>query len=782
VDRITRRQLVLGGIAIYGYLPALHALGQSFGSSGDVFFAMDQEASSDVGPESLLAQSPNSAMEQKVNDLLRRMTVDEKVRQLCSMMIGPKEKESTDSDIYSPETLHKHFGSAGVGFISRSVMDMDANAGTEFTNLVQRVAAEDTRLGIPPLIDGEGLRGLRANGSCIFPTAIAMGATWDPDLVHKVAVIVGQEAHSRGIRRVLAPVLDLARDPRHGRTEESYGEDPFLAARLGVAFVKGLQSQDVVATPKHFIANFVGEGGRDSGDIEVSERALRELYFVPFKAAVMEGGALGLMCAYNSFDGVPCALSRWLLTDVLRGEWGFQGVVSSDWGAIADSITDLHAAATTGEVARRALLAGMDVEAPRLDVYSGSLTEEVKSGRCKQEVLDESVRRVLRLKFRLGLFDKRYNDANRATKTADAGTHRQTALQVATRSIVLLKNDHSVLPLEPSLKSIAVIGPNAHEVRMGGYTPDVFNAVSPLKALQNLLGSSAAIRYAKGCELTGNSTDGFAEAVTAARNSEAILIFAGGGSETAGESRDRADLDLTGKQEALIDAIIAVGKPVVVVLISGGPVTMTRWIKKVDSVLMAWYPGEEGGNAIAQILTGACNPSGHLPITFPQFTGQLPMPYNHRPYGRAGSTLEVPGVSDSVRYNPQFPFGYGLSYTTFDYSNLDIKPRRMSRNGTVQISVTVSNLGSRSGEDVVQLYLSLSSCRITQPVQRLCAFKRISLAAGASQAVTFILGRNELAFLNEQLKPEVNIGSYSILAGTSSQDGLRASFEVVEAG
>jgi len=743
---------------------------------------MDQEAYGAVGPESSLTQTPDPAVEQKVNDLLSRMTLDEKVRQLCSLKIGPKVDQSTGSGTYTAETLQEYFGSTGIGFISRSILDLDAKAGTELTNLIQRVAAENTRLGIPPLVDGEGLRGLRANGSCVFPTAIAMGATWDPNLIHEVAVIVGQEARSRGIRRIFAPVLNLGRDPRHGRTEETYGEDPYLASRLGVAFVTGLQSQEVIATPKHFVANFEGDGGRDSGDVELSERALRELYFVPFKAAVTEGGALGLMCSYNSLNGVPCALNAWLLTEVLRGEWNFQGAVVSDWGAIVDSIDDLHAAATPGEAARRALAAGADVESPKLDVYNSSLAEEVKAGRCKQEVLDESVRRALRLKFRLGLFDKRYNDADQALKIADKDTHRQTALQVARRSIVLLKNARSVLPLSPSLKSIAVIGPNADQVRMGGYAPEVFSAISPLKALRNHLSSRVAIHYAKGCELTGDNTDGFAQAMTAARDSEAILLFVGGSSETAGESKDRTDLDLTGQQEALIDALSTLQKPIVVVLISGGPVTMAHWIKKVDGLMMAWYAGEEGGNAIAEILTGACNPSGHLPITFPQFTGQLPMPYNHRPYGRPGSVLEVTGFLDSVRYSPLFPFGYGLSYTTFAYSDLAIMPQQISRDGTIQITVTVSNTGSRSGEDVVQLYLSSSSCRITQPVQRLCAFKRISLAAGASQVVTFILGRNELAFLNEQLKPEVNIGSYSILAGSSSQDGLRASFEVVEVG
>jgi beta-glucosidase len=396
--------------------------------------------------------------------------------------------------------------------------------------------------------------------------------------------------------------------------------------------------------------------------------------------------------------------------------------------------------------------------------------------------VDEAVRRVLQLKFRLGLFERRYNDADSALRSADTGRDRETALLVAKRSIVLLKNEHSVLPLKPSLKSIAIIGPNADLVHQGGYTPEVFKSITPHQALVDRLGKDVMIHYAKGCELTGDSIGGFAEAIAATNNSEMAVLFLGGNSETAKEEMDRADLDLTGKQESLIDALASLGKPIVVVLISGGPVTMTHWIKKVDGILMAWFPGEEGGNAIAQILTGACNPSGHLPITFPQFTGQLPMPYNHRPYGRAGSTLEVPDVFDSLRYNPQFPFGYGLSYTAFAYSDLDIVPRQISREGTVRVSVTVANSGAIDGEDVVQIYLSFSSCRITQPVQRLCAFQRISLAAGANQTVTFILDRNELEFLNEQFKPEVNIGTYSILAGSSSQDGLRASFEVEEVG
>jgi len=405
----------------------------------------------------------------------------------------------------------------------------------------------------------------------------------------------------------------------------------------------------------------------------------------------------------------------------------------------------------------------------------------VRAGRCELEVLNESVRRVLRLKFKLGLFDSRYCDPEGAVATADAAASRQKALTVAKRSIVLLKNEHSVLPLSPSLKSIAVIGPNAAKAQLGGYAPDVYHAISPLDALRERLADKVDIHYAKGCDLQGERADGFAEAVAAAKKSEAVILFMGGSSATAGEEKDRADLDLTGRQSDLIQAIAALGKPTVVVLISGGPVTMNQWLEKVDGLLMAWYAGEEGGHALAEILTGACNPSGHLPITFPRFTGQLPMPYNHRPYGRVGSTLEIPGPLEKERYKPLFPFGYGLSYTTFSYTDLSITPRKVSPAGKVTVRVKIRNTGSRSGEDVVQVYLSLSSCRITQPVLRLCAFQRISLDAGADQLVEFQLGAKDLVFLNEQLKPEVNIGGYSLLVGSSCQEGLRAEFEVVKA-
>jgi len=771
---LTRRQFVASSI---GLTPLFRML-----SPADLAINTEQPApdfSPSLLPSAVLTQTPDPSVEQKVNDLIAQMTLDEKVRQLCSLKLGARPNMFTDVGEYTPETLRKYLGTLGVGSVSLPVARMDAKAGTEVTNLIQRVSAEKTRLGIPPIIDGEGLHGLRANGSCIFPSAIALAATWSPDLIYGIATIVGSEAHSRGLRRLFAPVLDLCHDPRHGRTEETYGEDPFLASRLGVAFVTGLQSQDVISTPKHFVANFVGEGGRDSGDIELSERSLRELYLEPFRAAVTEGGALGIMSAYNSINGVPCTCNHWLLTNVLRGEWNFQGAVVSDWGAIRNSVNDLHAN-TPGEAARRAVTAGTDIETPRFDVYNASLADEVRAGRCQQAVVDEAVRRVLRLKFRLGLFDRRYNDPDHAIAIADATAHRQVALRAARESIVLLKNERSILPLGPELKTIAVIGPNADVARLGGYAPEIVRAVSPLEALTSHLSVKVTLIHARGCELVGESTEGFAEAIAAAQKSNASILFLGGSTETAGEQRDRADLNLTGKQEALIDAVAKVGKPVIVVLISGGPVTMSHWINKVDGLIMAWYAGEEGGNAIAEILTGACNPSGHLPITFPLYTGQLPMPYNHRPYGRNGTVLEVPEVDDSLKYNPAFPFGFGLSYTTFVYSDLMVSPRQIPPGGTIRVRFRVSNAGTRTGDEVVQLYLSYGTCRITQPVKRLCAFKRISLAPGASQDVTFSLGRSDIAFLNEELKPEVNIGSYTVLAGGNSQDGLRSTFYVSE--
>jgi beta-glucosidase len=771
-NRVKRRQFLRWGLSLAGCFSRLRALDRIAGAPAEI-----------AHPNVVrLTDSLDAGLESRVGRLLARMSIQEKVRQLCSLKLGKRRNQFTQIGEYTPATLRSYLGSEGVGCVSLPIAGLGPREGAEVINLIQQISAEETRLGIPPIVDGEGVHGLRANGSCVFPVPIAMGATWNPELVEQIAVVVGRDARSRGIRRVFAPVLNLAHDPRHGRTEETYGEDPYLAARLGVAFVRGMQSMNVIAAPKHFIANFEGAGGRDSEDVELSERILREEYFVPFKAAVVEGGALGLMCAYNSINALPCVFNRWLLTDVLRGEWEFQGVVVSDWGAIRNSIDDLHSASSQGEAARRALHAGTDMETPRFDIYENSLAGEVAAGRCSVAELDEAVRRVLRLKVRLGLFDHRYNNSAAASQGANTGSDRNLALHAARESIVLLRNNRAVLPLAEGLKRIAVIGPNADQVRMGGYSPEVVDSITPLEVIKRSWSEKATITFAKGCELLGEDESQISEAVAAVSGAEVCIAFVGGSRETAAEELDRADLALTGKQESLILAAAATGRPVVVVLIAGGPVIMTRWIDKVDAVLAAWYSGEEGANAIADILNGKCNPSGHLPVTFPQFTGQLPMPYNQRPYGRPGTSLEENSPLDDIRYRPLFPFGFGLSYTSFSYSGESVMPAQVSRDGTVEIAVTVTNTGKRAGDDVVQLYLTSVPSPVVQPSVRLCDFKRIALNAGESKSASFILGRDDLAILNEELKPEVMLGRYTAFIGQDCQHGIKVGFEIVESG
>ena len=723
-------------------------------------------------------QPDDPAIDKKVDALLAKMTIEEKVYQLCAVFFGSGNEVLQSGGEVSEKLAAVQLGEHGVGSLSVPTVKFEVQKGVAAANMLQRYAIEKTRLGIPMLINNEALHGLMLPGACSYPQAIGLASTFNPALVEQIGVAIGEEARSRGTQQIFDPVLDLGRDPRHGRVEETYGEDPYLASRMGVAYVRGVQSQGVVCTLKHFVANFVGAGGREGANINFSERTLRETYFVPYAAAIREAGALGVMCAYNAVDGTPCAINHWLLTDVLRGEWGFQGIVVSDWSAVNHVLDQHHAAATKAEAARLCITAGLDVDLPRVKCYKELITE-VQAGRVSPEIVNESVRRVLRLKFRLGLFDHPYCDPDEAERLADAPAHRQLAREAACQSMVLLKNDHAVLPIRPEVKTIAVIGPNAARLQLGGYSAGQVKGVTPLAALTNRLGGHVAITYAAGCGLVDNQTTGFAAALAAAKNADLCVMFMGGSNPlTGGETRERATLELLGQQEQLIGQIAALGKPVVVVLIDGRPIVMNHWIDKVAAVVMAWYPGEEGGDALADILTGACNPSGHLPITFPLLTGQCPMTYDAQPYGREGSYVELEPQKDQPRYAPRFAFGFGLSYTTFKFSNLKFSPEKISSGGQVTVRVDVANTGSRAGVDVVQLYLAREICRITQPVERLRRFSRIALAPGESKTVAFTLDARDTAFLNEQLKPEVDPGKFSIRVGDNCLDGVTGEFQV----
>lgn len=717
----------------------------------------------------------NRDIEERIEDLLKRMTGEEKVYQTGAVfeegngVILKKGK-------FSVEKAKRNIGK-GIGEISSILRHLSPKEGAKLANKIQKFALEHTRLGIPIIIHDECLHGCMAKNSTSFPQAIGLASTWDDELMERIAVAIGRETRSRGIHQALSPTVNITRDPRCGRTEETYGEDPYLASRMAVAFVKGLQSEKIVATPKHFVANFVGDGGRDSYAIHFSERILREIYFPAFEACVKEAGALSFMVAYNALDGLPCSCNKWLLTDILRKEWGFKGFVVSDYRSVI-GIQDKHSVAQTkAEAAQKAIEAGMDVELPHIDCYV-ELINLVKEGKISMEVIDEAVRRILRVKFWLGLFDDPYVNPEYAEKICDCKEHRKLAYEAACKSIVLLKNEGDILPLEKTIKSIAVIGPNANEIRLGGYSGYGMKVITPLAGIKNRVSKNTKVYFVEGCKITGDSKEGFEKAIRIAQKSEvAILVmgnFAGyGDGYTEGESADRSNLDLPGVQEDLILEICKAGKPVIVVLINGSAITITKWLNNVSAVVEAWYPGEEGGNAIADVLFGNYNPGGRLPITFPKTTGQLPLYYNHKPTGRRDDYVDLRGDQ------ALFPFGYGLSYTKFQYSNLKVTPKEIPPYGKIKVSVEVKNIGKYEGDEVVQLYLRDVYSSLSRPVKELKGYKRITLKPGERKRVEFILAERELSFLNRHMEYAVERGTFEVMVGGNSVNVIREKFEVV---
>ncbi len=704
-------------------------------------------------------------MEEKIKELLARMTAEEKVAQLCSVGGEHLLEYERLADEKVKEILKN-----GMGQISYILRHLDPDKGVEIANEIQRFALEKTKWKIPVIIHDECLHGCMAKGSTSFPQSIALASSWDPDMLFEVAKVIGKETRARAIHQALSPTINIARDARHGRVEETYGEDPYLTSLMAVAFVKGLQSEGVIATPKHFAADFAGDGGRDSSATYFSERTLREVFFPAFKASVQEGGAWSIMAAYNSISGVPSSSNKWLLTDVLRGEWGFKGFVVSDYGSVWGLHGAHRVAETLGEAGKLALEAGLDVELPHAVCFP-ELVKMLKEGKLSEEALNKAVERVLRGKFWLGLFDNPFADPHTARKICDSDEHRELALRVAERCIVLLKNK-GILPLPKDISSLAVIGPNADEARLGGYSGYGMRVVTPLEGIANKVGKGTKVYFAQGCKVRDSSKEGFPKAIAAASRADVAILFMGNSDETEGEGRDRCNLDLPGVQEELIKAIVDTGTPVVVVLINGSAITMSNWIDLVDAVVEAWYPGEEGGNAIANVIFGDYNPGGKLPITFPRYTGQLPLYYNYRPSIRSLDYVEVRGRQ------PLFPFAYGLSYTTFQYSNLRVVPQKLSAGGEIKVSVEVENTGKYEGDEVVQLYIKDMFSKFVRPLCELKRFKRIHLGVGEKREVEFVLREEDLSFLDENLEPIVEPGKFEVLVGGNSEVGLRESFEV----
>ena len=746
----------------------------------------------------------NSSIEEKVENLLSQMTLEEKIGQLKAKwlmpwkllfnlfrVVPPDKKRKLEDLIFSlffaEEEISEAVTSNHVRKYWRDLMEREKNIGmlsiilryfppkeaAELHNKIQKFILENTRLKIPVIIHDEGLHGCMAKGCTIFPQSIALASTWNPELVERVGVAIGKETRAHGIHQILSPTINIARDPRCGRTEETYGEDPYLASAMAVAFIRGVQSQKVICTPKHFVANFVGDGGRDSNAIHFSERMLREIYFPAFKNAIQKAGALSIMAAFNSLDGIPCSCNKWLLIDILRKEWGFKGFVVSDYWGVLDIFTKHRVAESKAEAAKKALEAGLDIELPESDCFE-ELVNLVRDGKLSEKIIDEAVRRILRTKFWLGLFEDPFIDPEYAEKICDCEEHRRLALEAARQSIVLLKNNE-VLPLTKDLKSIAILGPNAAVMRLGGYSGYGVKVVSPLEGIKNKLSEATKVYYAEGCSLTGSSREGFKEAIKAAKNSEVAILFVGNSvPETEGEQRDRCDLNLPGVQEDLIKEVCDLEIPTVVVLINGSAITMTEWIDDVDAVVEAWYPGEEGGNAIADILFGDYNPGGKLPITFPKKVGQLPLYYNPKPSGRVYDYVDLRGTQYL------FPFGYGLSYTEFEYSNLRITPEKIDPNGKVKIEVDVKNIGKYRGDEIVQLYIRDVFATVARPLKELKGFKRTTLEPGEKKTISFTLGPEELSFYDANMNLIIEPGTFEVMVGSSSEDiRLKGSFEVV---
>lgn len=740
---------------------------------------------------------PSAPVELRVKDLLGRMTLEEKVAQLQSVWLRMVVREAL-----SEEKL-REFLSMGIGELTRvsGSWGVKPGDGARIVNEVQRFLIEKTRLRIPAIVHEECLTGFMAMGATTFPQAIGLASTWDPELIQNIASVIRRQMRFSGAHQGLAPVLDVARDPRWGRTEETYGEDPYLVASMGVAYVKGLQGDDlrsgVVATPKHFAAHGFPEGGRNCAPVHAAPRELREVFLLPFEAAVKIGGAFSLMNAYHEIDGVPCASSKTLLTDVLRGEWGFEGFVVSDYGAVR-MLESFHSVASDGkDAAVKALEAGIDVELPHIDCYGKPLLDAVRDGTVSEEVLNLAVSRVLKAKFLLGLFENPYVDPGLAVKQFDTSEDRELALRAARESIVLLKNN-GILPISKNIRSIAVVGPNADSKRnlhgdysytahitaaerFLGYADMVLEeavpTVSILKGIMNRAAEGITVNYAPGCDVSGESKDGFKEALDAARKSDVVIAVVGeksGLSETdvSGEGRDRASLKLPGVQEDLVRELCDTGKPVVLVLVNGRPLSLGWMAEKCSAILEAWYPGEEGGHAVADVIFGYYNPGGKLPVSFPNDVGQVPVNYNRKPSSLRGYV--------SMGAKPLFPFGHGLSYTRFEYSSLETEPEETGSAGRVKIRFKLKNVGDYTGDEVVQLYVRDTVASVTRPVMELKGFKRICLKPGETKEIEFTLFIEQLAFYDQYMRLVVEPGEFELMIGGSSEDiRLRKKIRVI---
>ena len=707
-------------------------------------------------------------VEQRVADLISRMTLAEKIRQL-DMFEGKdvSDMKGHDAASVSNEKIKATLGVSAIGSIHDFYPLTPA-----LTNQIQKYAVEKTRLGIPVLFIEEGLHGYSGLGSTTFSVPLALASAWDTALTRKIGHVIASEMRAHGINMVLGPVICLPRDPRWGRVEETYGEDPYLSAANGVAMIKGLQGKRldapdaVLAEPKHFAVHGIPEAGSNIATVNIGEREARSSFLYVFEKAVKEGGALGMMAAYSEIDGIPCVDNKWLLTDVLRKEWGFKGLVLSDLGAIKMSMNSHHVAANASDALAQTFKAGMNMQFYDFphDVFMQAMTQAIKDKKLSIPELNRAVKDVLRVKFLLGLFDHPYINESLKSKVFHTPQNQELALQAARESICLLKNEQELLPLNQSVRSIALIGPLAKSTYLGGYANNDGKGISILDGLKQRVQKNLIVNYESGYQPDSSAqmqAEYLKRAVALIKNSDVAVVVLGEDIKEVGEGKDRSNLDLNQLQQNLIEAIQQTGKPVVVVLFNGRPLCINWVAKNIPSVVEAWFGGEKGGLAVADVLLGNHNPSGKLPMTFPRSTGQMPYYYNHKP-----SSRHIYVDQDSTAL---FPFGHGLSYTSFAYSNLQVSAT-VPVKGVVNINITIKNSGMLTGTEIPQLYIRDVVSSVTTPVRSLKGFGRITLEPGQSGRVTFKVNTAELALWNRQMKRVVEPGEFEVMIGSSSSD------------
>ncbi|MDD4778449.1 MAG: glycoside hydrolase family 3 N-terminal domain-containing protein [Fermentimonas sp.] len=748
--------------------------------------------------------------EERVADLINRMNTEEKIGQLCFPTGWEMYNKVDDHTVVPSVKFIERMQKAPLGgfwatlradpWTQKTLLTgLNPELSAKALNELQRFAVEETRLGIPLFFAEECMHGHMALGTTVFPTGLGQGSTWDPELIKSMTEVIAMEARLQGAHIGYGPILDLARELRWSRVEETFGEDPVLAAKLGMAFVKGLQGNDikdgkhVYSTPKHFAAYGIPSGGHNGQQANIGKRELFTSHLLPF-SKVMEAGVKTIMTSYNSIDGIPATAHKYLLKDILRDQWGFDGFIFSDLGSIEGIAGTHRAAPSVKHAASMSLKAGVDADLGG-NAYGRNLITALEEGLISMDDIDSAVSNILKLKFDMGLFENPYVSPYDASQIVRSERHKQISREVARQGIVLLKNSNNILPLKKEIGTIAVIGPNADNIynQLGDYSApqERRNIVTVLDGIKNAVSDKTIVRYTKGCNIRDTTETDIPEAVRLANQSDVVILVLGGSSardfkteyiETgaatitdsgneilsdmeSGEGFDRSSLDLLGDQEKLLSALANTGKPLVVIYIQGRPLNMNNASEKADALLTAWYPGQEGGNAVADILFGDYNPSGRLPVSVPRSVGQLPVYYS---LGRQADYVEESS-------SPLYSFGYGLSYTDFEYSNLEIKVEK----GAVKISCTVSNTGDLDGEEVVQLYLRDNISSVFTPPIQLKDFKKIPISKGESKKVDFELTSDDLALYNIDMERVVEPGDFTVMIGSSSNNiHLKGNFNI----